>query len=263
MRTERLIALKAAHAAGALHKEKLGHVSCIDYKSAFNLVTEVDKAAENLILEILKAEFPNDNYLAEETGASKSSQSTRRWLIDPLDGTTNYAHAYPFFCVSIALEEDGEITLGVVYNAVSDELFWAEKGLGARLNDRVISTSSVPTLSASLLATGFPPDSRNSSFHNMTEFTTITHASHGVRRDGSAALDLCFVACGRLDGFWEKKLAPWDVAAGSLIVREAGGRVTNLENGPLDMNSGHILATNGHIHRELVGVFQECFTASP
>ncbi len=260
MRTERLIALKAAHAAGALHKEKLGNLTCIDYKSAFNLVTEVDKAAEALILDILKAEFPNDNYLAEETGATTASNNGRRWLIDPLDGTTNYAHAYPFFCVSIALEEDGEITLGVVHNAVSQELFWAEKGLGARLNDRVISVSCNTKLEASLLATGFPPDTKNTRFHNMTEFTTITHASHGVRRDGSAALDLCFVACGRLDGFWEKKLAPWDVAAGSLIVQEAGGRVTNLENGPLDMNSGHILATNGLIHKEMVNIFQDCFS---
>lgn len=262
MRRERLIALKAAHAAGALHKEKLGNITCIDYKSAFNLVTEVDKAAEAMILQILKAEFPQDNYLAEETGASQTSDNGRRWLIDPLDGTTNYAHAYPFFSVSIALEEDGEITLGVVHNAVSQELFWAEKGLGARLNDRVISVSCNAKLGSSLLATGFPPDTKNSRFHNMTEFTTITNASHGVRRDGSAALDLCFVACGRLDGFWEKKLAPWDVAAGSLIVREAGGRVTNLENGPLDMNSGHILATNGLIHKEMVNVFQDCCTTT-
>lgn len=259
MKKERQLAFRAALEAGAVIKESLGQIKTIDYKSEFNLVTDVDKASEKLILEIIKNEFPEDEILAEESGALAGKKG-RRWLIDPLDGTTNFAHAYPFFCVSIGLEVDGEMMVGVVYNPVSDELFYATKGEGAFLNDEKISVSLVEDLENALMSTGFPPDSRSAAANNMLEFTTLTHMSHGVRRDGSAALDLCFVACGRTDAFWERKLSAWDVAAGSLIVTEAGGKATNLESEPLDVDSGHILASNGLIHSQIVKVLADLKT---
>ncbi|HEY9785939.1 MAG TPA: inositol monophosphatase family protein [Candidatus Obscuribacterales bacterium] len=260
MNLSRKIAFRAALEAGKLLKERLGDVRTIDYKTAFNIVTDVDKASERKIIEILKSEFPDDEMLAEEGGLTKGTPrngAKRRWLIDPLDGTTNFAHTYPFFAVSIGLEENGERVLGVIYNPLSDELFWAEKGEGAWLNDEKVSVSDTPSLKTSLLATGFPPDTRKAPRSNMSQFKTLTDMCHGVRRDGSAALDLAFVAAGRIDGFWEMKLAPWDVAAGSLIVEEAGGRVTDLAGGPLDMTTGHILATNGKIHAEVLDVLRE------
>lgn len=253
------MAFRAALEAGNLQRHKLGRISKIDYKSAFNIVTDVDKACEETILEILKVEFPDDGILAEEGGSNPNSSSNRRWLIDPLDGTTNYTHGYPFFCVSIGLEEDGKMILGVVFNPVSDELFWAELGHGAFLNDEPLRVSTVDSLEESLLATGFPPDSDVMVHNNMREFNSLTDLSHGVRRDGSAALDLCFVAAGRIDAFWEWKLKPWDIGAGSLIVTEAGGKVTDLRDGSLDMSTGHILASNGHIHSEVVEVLRKTF----
>jgi myo-inositol-1(or 4)-monophosphatase len=252
----REVAFKAAHEAGALLLQRLGNVKDVGYKSAYNIVTDVDKASEKTILEILRAEFPDYDVLAEE-GGNVTSGCDYRWLVDPLDGTTNYTHAYPFFCVSIGLEFCGEIVLGVVFNPVSKELFWAEKGQGAWLNDQQIKTSKVNKLSASLLSTGFPPDTRGATDNNMRRFSTLTDISHGVRRDGSAALDLSFVACGRFDGFWEMKLSPWDTAAGSLMVTEAGGTVTNLSGQKFDISSGHILATNSLIHDETVAVMKE------
>lgn len=259
------IAIEAARAAGAIQRERLGKVRQIDYKSAFNLVTDVDKAAEALIIETITAAFPDDSFLAEESGVTagnakkqgKNGSKNRRWIIDPLDGTTNYAHSYPFFCVSIALEENDQVMVGVVYNAVAEELFLAERGQGATLNGEKIKVSSHDELGGSLLATGFPPDTVSNINNNMESFRTLTNLCHGVRRDGSAALDLAFVASGRIDGFWERKLSPWDIAAGALIVEEAGGKVTNLENGTLDMSSGHILATNSRIHSQIVDVLKE------
>jgi myo-inositol-1(or 4)-monophosphatase len=248
------VAREAAQKAGALLKERVGKIKSLDYKSAFNLVTDVDKASEDLVITTIRKAFPDDDFLGEEGGLKESAKSgaKRRWNIDPLDGTTNYAHSYPFFCVSIGVELGDEIICGVVFNPMADELFQATKGEGATLNGNKIHVSAQENLESSLLATGFPPDTLNSVFNNMESFRHITNMCHGVRRDGSAALDLCFVASGRLDGFWERKLSAWDVAAGSLIVSEAGGRVTSLEDGPLDMKSGHILATNGHIHQQVV-----------
>jgi myo-inositol-1(or 4)-monophosphatase len=251
LKKEKETAFQAALKAGKLIAERRGDIKTVDYKSAFNLVTDVDKASEKLIIEVIRADFPDDEILAEESGASKE-KSKRRWLIDPVDGTTNFAHSYPFFCVSIALEKDGQRLLGVVYNPIANELFWAQLGEGAWLNDKTISVSKVNKLDESLLATGFPPDTAAAHQTNMEHFQKLTNVSHGVRRDGSAALDLCFVACGRLDGFWERKLAPWDIGAGSLIVEEAGGKVSDLANGQLNMQNGHILATNGLIHDEMV-----------
>jgi myo-inositol-1(or 4)-monophosphatase len=249
----RQTAFRAAQQAGALLRERLGKIRNIDYKGAFNIVTDVDRASERLILEVLKSEFPDFGILAEEGGA-QAAPASQRWLVDPLDGTTNYTHAYPFFSVSIGLEQSGRLLLGVVYNPVSDELFWAQEGKGAWLGEKPIHVSSIDSLAVSLLATGFAPGTKEAlaGENNMHQFAALTAASHGVRRDGSAALDLCFVACGRLDGFWEMKLSPWDTAAGSLIVLEAGGRVTNLEGGKFEMSTGHILATNDFIHDEAV-----------
>lgn len=256
MKQERTVAFRAALEAGALIKERMGHIASIDYKSAANLVTDVDKASESLILEIILGAFPGDAILAEESGASKN-KAARRWLIDPLDGTTNYAHSYPFFCVSIGLEEQGEMALGVVYDPIRDELFYATRGEGAFLNDEKIKVSNIDSVNSSLLVTGFPPDSRGTDINNMAEFATLTNLSHGVRRDGSAALDLSYVAAGRYEGFWEKRLAAWDVGAGSLIVEEAGGRVSDLDGNKLDVDKGFILATNGLIHDQVLEVLSD------
>ena len=254
LKNARKVATRAALEAGKILKERLGDVRTIDYKAAYNIVTDVDKASEAKIFSIILDEFPEDDVLAEESGFTKGQVSKRRWLIDPLDGTTNYAHTYPFFSVSIGLEEEGRLILGIVYNPITDELFWAEPGEGAWLNDEKLFVSDAKTLNTSLLATGFPPDTSRAVRTNILQFKTLTDKTHGVRRDGSAALDLCYVASGRLDGFWEMKLAPWDIGAGSLIVEEAGGKVTNLSGGPLDITSGHILATNGKIHDEIIEV---------
>jgi len=249
----REIAFKAARKAGAILRSRIGNIGNIDYKSAFNIVTDVDKEAERNIIEILNEHFPNDQILAEESGVHEA-RSSRRWIIDPLDGTTNYSHGYPFFCVSIGYEDAGEPLMGVVYNPIADEMFWAQKGGGAYLNDTKIKVSSHTGVATSLLATGFPADTKTVKHSNIEQFARVTERSLGVRRDGSAALDLCFVACGRLEGFWELKLAPWDLAAGTVIIREAGGLVTNLTGGAFDICSGHVLATNGLIHSELKDV---------
>ncbi|MBS1991832.1 MAG: inositol monophosphatase [Cyanobacteria bacterium SZAS LIN-3] len=248
----RQLAESVAKEAGALLKSRVGKIKSIDYKSAFNLVTDVDKASEELIVRTIKGTFPDDGILGEEGGEELSSSSSRRWIIDPLDGTTNYTHSYPFFAVSIGVEENGVMVLGVVYNPMADELFVAERGQGAVLNGEKLTVSKEESLGNSLLATGFPPDTLNNMYNNLESFKYLTSHCHGVRRDGSAALDLCFVAAGRLDGFWERKLAPWDVAAGSLIVEEAGGTVSNLEGGALELASGHILASNGLIHQQVI-----------
>jgi myo-inositol-1(or 4)-monophosphatase len=242
-------AVKAARSAGQLILQKMDDKT-IDHKGTFNnLVTDVDKAAEAIILEILKHEFPDDEVLAEESGVSGNKGTNRRWLVDPIDGTTNFAHGYPFFSVSIALEEAGKLKLGVVFNPVADELFWAEPGEGAWLNDKQIKVSNVSGLDGSLLATGF-----SASGSNMDRFKYLTSITHGVRRDGSAALDLCFVACGRIEGYWELRIAAWDVGAGVLVVQEAGGQVTHMDGRELDLSQSrfNILASNKFIHKELI-----------
>ena len=247
----RITANNAADAAGAILKEKLGKLSSIDYKSAFNIVTEADKASEAEVIRIIRESFPDHKILGEESGALDAS-SRQRWLIDPLDGTTNYAHSYPFFCVSIGFEDDGDLVYGLVFNPVSNERFEAERGGGAFLNGKQIFCSKSESLAVSLLATGFPPDTKVAKFSNIPEFHCLTDLCHGVRRDGSAALDMCFVASGRLDGFWEFKLSPWDLAAGTVILREAGGKVSSPSGGEFDLDSGHVLASNGKIHDEII-----------
>lgn len=255
MNSFKKIAVNAATKAGLILKKNLSKKRKIAYKGAVNLVTEMDLLAEDIITSLIKKHFPNHNILAEEK-VNSQGDSPYRWIIDPLDGTTNYAHGFPIFCVSIALEKDKEIILGVVYDPMREELFLAEKGKGAKLNGKKIHVSAVSKLSQSLLATGFPYDLRESSENNFDHFRNFALRVHAVRRAGSAALDLCYVAAGRFDGFWEMKLGPWDFAAGSLIVKEAGGKVTDFAGHPLKINSGHVLASNGKIHQEMIAIIK-------
>ncbi len=248
------LAIQVAKEAGALLRDYAGRTLNVSHKSSsIDLVTEVDFLSERLIVERISTHYPKHQILAEESGATAVA-SEYRWLIDPLDGTTNYAHGYPFFCVAIALEYRGEIILGVVYDPNRDELFVAERGGGATCNGRPIHVSKTVRLSDSLLATGFPYDVRRRPGASLDYFGRFVRSAQAIRRDGSAALDLCYLACGRFDGFWEQGLAPWDMAAGSLVVEEAGGRVTTFEGGLFSIYTPEMLATNGLIHQEMMEV---------
>jgi myo-inositol-1(or 4)-monophosphatase len=244
------VALSAARAAGRVHLRRLSRISVSRKTSSIDLVTEADREAEAAVLATLNRAFPHHAMLAEESGAN-ARQSAERWIIDPLDGTTNFAHAFPQFCVSIAYERRGRVELGVVLDALKRELFVAARGRGARLNGRRIRVSKTPALDLALLATGFPYDRRERRHFYLTFWEAFMMRTQGVRRTGSAALDLCYVACGRVDAFWEFGLHPWDVAAGALIVNEAGGRVTNADGSRLDINARQILATNRRLHRAM------------
>ncbi len=248
-------AVAAARKSGKLLKENLGKTNHVEFKGEIDLVTEMDKNSETIIIESLLSAFPDYGILSEE-GEELNASSPTRWIIDPLDGTTNYAHAYPVFSVSIALEDNGNIIFGLVYDPVHDELFSAEKGKGAFLNAAPIHVSTTPQLDKSLLATGFPYDIRSSEKNNLNHFCRFALKAQAIRRAGSAALDLCYVACGRFDGFWELKLKPWDVAAGTLIVKEAGGTVTDFSGNNFDIFSGNILASNKNIHDSMLNVLQ-------
>jgi myo-inositol-1(or 4)-monophosphatase len=250
-------ATQIARDAGALLVQRLGSAK-ITNKGDINLVTEADIAAENLIIESIRSYYPQHGILAEESGEAVlvgGRRSEWKWIIDPLDGTTNYAHGYPCFCVSIALEHAGELEIGVVYDPMRDEMFAAERGQGATLNDRKIRVSSVEQLSAAMLCTGFPYNVRERPDFTR-EFTNFTMAAQAVRRDGSAALDLAYVACGRFDGFWEDGLSPWDTAAGALLIHEARGKVTNFKNEPLDIYTEKVLASNGLVHDAMLEVLK-------
>lgn len=249
------VAVEAARKAGGILKENLSGTREITYKGDINLVTEMDTRSERAVVGTLRASFPDHGIIAEEETTIRNG-SGYTWIIDPLDGTTNYAHGYPCFSVSIALEHQGDVITGVVYDPMRDELFTAQKGQGAYLNGKGIKVSTVDTLIKSLLATGFPYDRKVSEKNNMDYFHDLLMASQEVRRDGSAALDLCSVAAGRFDGFWELKLKPWDVAAGSLIVREAGGRVTDLSDNTFDIFADEVLASNGMIHGQIVEILR-------
>ncbi len=247
------VAREAALTAGGLLRENVGRTREISYKGEINLVTEMDRRSERTIVDILQAAFPGHSVLAEEETMIEGV-SSYRWVIDPLDGTTNYAHGYPNFAVSIALERSDEVIAGVVYDPLRDELYTAEKGAGAALNGRPIRVSAADTLIRSLLATGFPYDRATSEKNNLNYFRALLMASQEVRRSGSASLDLCSVAAGKLDGYWELKLHPWDVAAGSLIVREAGGMVSDFSGTRFSIHDKEILASNGRIHGQMISV---------
>jgi len=250
------VAREAALLAGRLLRENLGGRRTIVFKGDINLVTEMDTRAERVVVETLLHAYPDHGILAEEE-ATIEKDSPFRWIIDPLDGTTNYAHGYPCFAVSLALESAGEVIAGVVYDPMREELFSASKGLGAHLNGRPIGVSSIDSLIQSLLATGFPYDRRVHEKNNLNHFNELLMASQEVRRDGSAALDLCSVAAGRFDGFWELKLKPWDVAAGILIVREAGGTVSDFNGRPSRIHDQEIVASNGKIHSQMLTLLQK------
>jgi myo-inositol-1(or 4)-monophosphatase len=249
------IAIQAVRESGAIQREWLGKDKKVELKGEINLVTEVDRICEQRIIEIIKEAHPQHNILSEETPMPEGSSSFR-WIIDPLDGTTNYAHGYPFFCTSIALELEGEIVLGVIYDPLLDELFTAQQGEGAFLNGERIAVSATERLTEALICTGFPYDLRESPVNNLDHFNHFIMEARAIRRDGSAALDLCYVAAGRFDGFWELKLYPWDVAAGKLLVEEAGGVVTDFEGGPLDIYGQKTLASNRKIHEEMIRVLE-------
>lgn len=248
-------ALDTARDAGRVLLEKFGRIEKITKKGDINLVTEADLASEKLIVERIKSHFPRHAILAEEAGNAvvTGDEGGHKWIIDPLDGTTNYAHGYPCFCVTIALEYRDEIVIGVTYDPTRDELFAAEKGRGATLNGKAIRVSGTEMLGDALLVTGFPYDirQRKDSTRHLTEFLLT---SRGVRRDGSAAIDLAYVACGRFDGFWEEGLNPWDVAAGTLLITEAGGVVSNYDGSAFNIYSPPICTSNGLIHNEMLSV---------
>jgi myo-inositol-1(or 4)-monophosphatase len=249
----RQIATKAALEAGKILLENRGKRKKVDYKGEVNLVTEVDFLSEEAILRIIKKNFPEHSILTEES-QGQSKDSPYCWIIDPLDGTTNYAHNFPVYCVSIALQKDKEIVLGVVYNPLLRELFLAEKNKGAFLNSKRIFVSRTKKLSQSLLATGFPYDIRTSKENNLNYFNKFARKAQAIRRAGSAALDLCYLAIGRFDGFWELKLSPWDTAAGVLMIIEAGGKVTDFKGERFDIFSKKLVASNNWIHKQMLAV---------
>ncbi len=248
-------AIQTARDAGRILVDRLGR-ALISNKGDIDLVTEADLASEKLIIERIRSHYPRHAILAEESGASDGvavlpGRSEWKWIVDPLDGTTNYAHGYPCFCVSIALEGAAGIEIGVIYDPLRDEMFAAERGRGASLNERQIRVSAVEDLNRAMLCTGFPYDVRERP-NFARHFTNFTMQAQAVRRDGSAALDLAYVACGRFDGFWEDGLNPWDVAAGVLLISEAGGRVTDFEGARLDVYTPKVLASNGRVHKAMI-----------
>lgn len=246
------IATEAALAAGAVLQGYWGNLSQVEEKGrSGDLVTNADRASEQVILEIIQRHFPSHSILAEESGSLGKQQGEYLWAIDPLDGTTNYAHQYPIYAVSIALLIRGVPQVGVIYNPARKELFRAAYGLGATCNRHPIQVSMTADLTHSLLVTGFAYDRRETSDNNYAEFCHLTHLTQGVRRSGSAALDLVDVAAGRVDGYWERGLSPWDMAAGIVLVQEAGGEVSAYDGSPVVLGEGRILATNQRIHASL------------
>jgi myo-inositol-1(or 4)-monophosphatase len=252
-------AIQTARDAGRILQTYLGRVQ-ISTKGDIDLVTEADLASEKLIIERISSYYPRHSILAEESGVTDSvtivpGKSDWRWIVDPLDGTTNYAHGYPCFCVSIALERAGNIEIGVIYDPNRDELFAAERGQGVTLNDRRIRVSEVEHLNSAMLCTGFPYNVRERS-NFARDFSNFTMNAQAVRRDGSAAIDLAYVACGRFDGFWEDGLNPWDSAAGVLLIQEAGGLVTDFEGQPLNIYTPKVLASNGLVHARMMQILK-------
>lgn len=251
-------AIQTARDAGAILADRLGRALQVSNKGDIDLVTEADLASEKLIIERIQSHYPRHAILAEESGATAGfevveGKSEWKWIIDPLDGTTNYAHGYPCFCVSIALERAGTIEVAAIYDPTRDEIFAAERGQGATLNGRRISVSKVDDLNSAMLCTGFPYNVRERP-NFAREFANFTMAAQAVRRDGSAAVDLAYIACGRFDGFWEDGLNAWDIAAGVLLIEEAGGQVTDYTGGKLNIYTPRVLASNGLVHDAMMRV---------
>lgn len=252
------LAVDAALEAGKFLKMNVGKFRQLEHKlgEERNLVTEIDKKAEELIIERIRKRYPHHDFLGEESGSHKVS-SDYKWIIDPLDGTTNFTHGLPIFCTSIALEHEGEVILGAIYDPNADELFAAERNKGATLNNRKIRVSGATRLIESLIVTGFPYDIKKNPYNAVEHFSNFLMQSQAVRRLGSAALDLSYVACGRFDGFWEVTLNPWDMAAGVLFVEEAGGKFTNFKGFPSDIYTPNVLTSNGLIHDQMVDVLKK------
>jgi myo-inositol-1(or 4)-monophosphatase len=251
------IARDAALAGGKILSDHWGNLKQVEEKGRLgDLVTEADRAAEAAVLDWLHQHCPEIGIVAEESGLIGNQEGDMLWAIDPLDGTTNFAHQYPFSAVSIGLLINGNPEVGVIYDPFHQDLFCAATGLGATCNDEPIQVSTVDRLDHSLLVTGFAYDRRETSDNNYAEFCYLTHLTQGVRRSGSASIDLAYVACGRLDGYWERGLSVWDIAAGVVLVREAGGTVTNYDGSPVNILSGRLLATNTHLHAELSDALQ-------
>lgn len=246
--------LKALEDAGRILKTGLDKPKAIEKKAAVNLVTATDKAAEKLILRTILSAFPDHAILSEES--PPTGRSASRWVIDPLDGTSNFAHSYPVACVSIGFEHEGQVLMGGVYDPFRDELFFAEKGKGATRNGKRIHVSKNKKLNDCLIATGFPYDRRQKMDTYLPIFRSFLMKVQDLRRAGAAAIDLCYVACGRFDGYWEINLQPWDKAAGMLMVKEAGGMVTDFSNSPLTLTGNQNLASNGIIHKEMLSVLK-------
>jgi myo-inositol-1(or 4)-monophosphatase len=260
------IAESIAREAGALLREYYHRGVSAEYKGDVDIVTEADRASEKLIVSRLTAELPTHGIYGEE-GTRSGLEAEYRWYVDPLDGTTNFAHGFPVFAVvlgcekrraGLALEEDGEIVAGVTYDPLRDEMFSAARGEGATLNGMPIHVSPTKLLQESLIATGFPSKKRHES-PNVHFYQEFTLRSHGVRRAGAAAIDLAYVACGRLEAFWEFKLNPWDTSSGVLLIEEAGGSLTHFDGGKFTLDSREVLATNTHIHGEMLGLFDDLF----
>lgn len=252
----REFAVSIAKEAGHLLKERIRDKHIVSYKGEIDLVTEVDKMSEEILASRINRKFPDHDILAEES-VKTDRGSEFRWIVDPLDGTTNYAHGYPVFCVSVALERESEVIVGAIYDPVREEMFVVEKGNGAFLNDKRIFVSDTQELTKSLLATGFPYDIRENPDNNLNYFKDMALKAQAIRRAGSAALDLAYIAAGRFDGYWELRLKPWDTAAGALLVKEAGGMVTDIFGNDYCLKSPHILASNGKIHGEMTGIFKK------
>jgi myo-inositol-1(or 4)-monophosphatase len=249
--------LEIAREAGALLSRYLERRIGFELKGDYDLVTQADRDSERLIVERLRSYFPSHGIVAEEGGGHEGS-SEYRWYVDPLDGTTNFAHGYPVFNVTMALERAGQVVCGVIYDPVRNEMFAAERGGGAYLNNHRIKVSSCGRIEDALVCTGFPSRKRHVNI-NVHFYYQAAMVTHGVRRSGSAAIDLAYVACGRLDAFWEFGLNPWDMAAGVLLVSEAGGAVSDMKGGPMELRGAHLLADNGAVHGEVLKLFSEVF----
>jgi myo-inositol-1(or 4)-monophosphatase len=234
-------AAEAALQAGAIQRARYGQKVEIHHKGEIDLVTEVDRLCEQAIVALIRERFPRHDIVTEETALDRQG-SRHVWFVDPLDGTTNFAHSYPFFCASVALTEDGERVAGAVYDCVKDELFTAERGVGAYLNGRRLHVSSAAALNDAMLITGFPYDLRNDPAHALRLFNALIPHARAIRRDGAAALDLAYVAAGRVDGFFEESLNPWDMMAGALMVEEAGGRVARFDGSPVGLRADQVVA---------------------